>query len=309
MDRLRAEERLDERQGRTVVTSMALAPDGSTAGHTILAAGPGGHAFQDTLVLPSHRGHGLGIVLKAVNLLRLQRDAPSTVAVETTNATQNTPMRAINDRLGFTALERCEDWQRDAPIPQPATPKEAEMARPHSSEEPSPPATAVTTSEVLAWWAERFPDRIAHTVIAPDGTESDITYGAWHRASLAVAAGLARQGVTAGSHVGLAFTRGQTQDFAASLVATHRLGAAAVLLPADDDTAARHTIEALTPLQCLVATEHEAPSGRRWPPGLPCWTPATCAPAPGPTRPPPHQKARRPRSWSSPREPPAPPKA
>ncbi|MFC9269640.1 GNAT family N-acetyltransferase [Streptomyces zhihengii] len=124
VDRLRAEERLDERQGRTVVTSMALAPDGSTAGHTILAAGPGGHAFQrDTLVLPSHRGHGLGIVLKAVNLLRLQRDAPSTVAVETTNATQNTPMRAINDRLGFTALERCEDWQRDAPIPHPATPE------------------------------------------------------------------------------------------------------------------------------------------------------------------------------------------
>ncbi|MFC9269641.1 AMP-binding protein [Streptomyces zhihengii] len=127
----------------------------------------------------------------------------------------------------------------------------------------------MTTSEVLAWWAERFPDRIAHTVIAPDGTESDITYGAWHRASLAIAAGLARQAVTAGSHVGLTFTRGQTMDFAASLVATHRLGAAAVLLPADDDTAARHIMAALTPLQCLVATEHEAPTGRRWPPGLP----------------------------------------
>ncbi|MER7909812.1 GNAT family N-acetyltransferase [Streptomyces sp. NPDC096068] len=122
--RLRAEERLNEQQGRTVMTSMALAPDGSAAGHTVLAAGQAGHAFQwDTLVLPGHRGRGLGILLKAVNLLRLQRDAPSTVAVETTNATQNVPMRAINDRLGFTPLERCEDWQRDAPHPRPATPE------------------------------------------------------------------------------------------------------------------------------------------------------------------------------------------
>ncbi|MFE7385764.1 AMP-binding protein [Streptomyces zhihengii] len=141
------------------------------------------------------------------------------------------------------------------------------MAGPRSSEKPSPPPTAATTSEVLAWWAERFPDRIAHTVIARDGTEADITYGAWHHASSAVAAGLARQGVTAGSHVGLAFTRGQTRDFAACLVAVHRLGAAAVLLPADDDTAARHTMAALTPLMCVVTTEHEAPTGP-WPADL-----------------------------------------
>uniref|UniRef100_A0AAU2W2W9 GNAT family N-acetyltransferase n=1 Tax=Streptomyces sp. NBC_00008 TaxID=2903610 RepID=A0AAU2W2W9_9ACTN len=122
--RLRAEEHLNERQQRTVITSMVLAPDGTTAGHTVLAATRGNHAFQwDTLVLRGHRGLGLGVTLKAVNLLRLQRDTPSTTRVETTNATQNTHMRAINDRLGFTPIELCEDWQRDAPGPHSPTPE------------------------------------------------------------------------------------------------------------------------------------------------------------------------------------------
>ncbi|MER7909811.1 AMP-binding protein [Streptomyces sp. NPDC096068] len=142
------------------------------------------------------------------------------------------------------------------------------MTDPRSSEKSRPPHTSVTTADVLAWWAERAPDRIAHTVIAADGTESDITYGAWHRESLAVAAGLTRRGVTAASYVGLAFARGQTRHLAACLTAVHRLGAAAVLLPADDAPAARQTMAAITPLVCVVAAEREAPTGP-WPPGLP----------------------------------------
>ena len=55
----------------------------------------------DTGVLASHRGHGLGRWLKAVNALRLVEERPDVEVVQTWNATTNPHMLAINHAMGF----------------------------------------------------------------------------------------------------------------------------------------------------------------------------------------------------------------
>jgi GNAT superfamily N-acetyltransferase len=64
-------------------------------------------AYQwDTVVDPDHRGHRLGLAIKAENLRRLRRESPESKRVETWNAASNTFMIAVNDALGFRPVER-----------------------------------------------------------------------------------------------------------------------------------------------------------------------------------------------------------
>ncbi|MDO5068151.1 MAG: GNAT family N-acetyltransferase [Propionibacteriaceae bacterium] len=56
---------------------------------------------QDTLVLPSHRGRRLGLLVKAANLMAAHAAVPEATAVFTFNAHENQHMLAINDELGF----------------------------------------------------------------------------------------------------------------------------------------------------------------------------------------------------------------
>lgn len=62
-----------------------------------------------------------------------------------------------------------------------------------------------------------------------------MTFGQWRDRSMGVAAALAMRGVGPGSRVALRFGRSAIAEMAVALVAVHRLGAAAVLLPVDDD--------------------------------------------------------------------------
>lgn len=114
--RLRAEEALTAEQDRTLLTAVAVAPDGSLAGHTQIAV-PGhepGRTYQwDTLVLAEHRGHRLGLALKVANLRILCERFPERTRNVTWNAEQNGPMNAVNAKLGFRAVEHVEEWQRD----------------------------------------------------------------------------------------------------------------------------------------------------------------------------------------------------
>ncbi|HZE37391.1 MAG TPA: GNAT family N-acetyltransferase [Stackebrandtia sp.] len=116
--RLRADEDITAKQGRTVLTAVAVAPDGSLAGHTQIGlpgAGDGQRSFQwDTLVLRKHRGHRLGLALKVANLRALMAEHPERDRNETWNASQNAPMNAVNDKLGFQSIEEFQEWQRDA---------------------------------------------------------------------------------------------------------------------------------------------------------------------------------------------------
>src|SRR5690606_6524998 len=79
VQRLRDEEDEAAAQGRTLYTTIALAPDGEVAGHTQLAvpSHDPGRAYQwDTLVLRKHRGHRLGLALKVANLDAMSADHP-----------------------------------------------------------------------------------------------------------------------------------------------------------------------------------------------------------------------------------------
>lgn len=70
------------------------------------------HAWQrDTIVLPEHRGHRLGVLVKAVNLEVLQADRPAVRAVQTWNALENGPMLRVNRAMGFVPVALYAGWQ------------------------------------------------------------------------------------------------------------------------------------------------------------------------------------------------------
>ncbi len=69
-------------------------------------------AYQwDTIVGPEHRGHRLGLLVKAVNGRRLIAAMPDTKRIVTHNAETNEFMIAVNERLGFRAGARNSEWQ------------------------------------------------------------------------------------------------------------------------------------------------------------------------------------------------------
>ena len=65
---------------------------------------------EDTAVAIPHRGHGLGLWVKAVNLLRVIDDSDAQV-VETWNAATNEHMLRVNRRLGFVCEHRWSTWE------------------------------------------------------------------------------------------------------------------------------------------------------------------------------------------------------
>lgn len=100
---------------RSVVTVALHAGTGEVAAYTHLAwpeENPAGVWQEETLVLPHHRGHGLGMWTKLANLARLVEANPEARRVHTWNAVENRPMLAINDALGFVpvGVEGC--WQK-----------------------------------------------------------------------------------------------------------------------------------------------------------------------------------------------------
>lgn len=71
-------------------------------------------AYQwETLVEREHRGHGLGILVKAHNHRLLADSSPATRWLNTWNAESNRHMVGINEALGFRAVEYWTEWQLD----------------------------------------------------------------------------------------------------------------------------------------------------------------------------------------------------
>ncbi|MFG2973459.1 GNAT family N-acetyltransferase [Streptomyces sp. NPDC048331] len=102
--RLHAAHRLVLDRGGEITTAAAVTPQGEVAAYTELVlpdpAGP--RALQyDTVVAPAHRGHGLGRAVK-LHMLELARHRyPALRRIATTVADENTPMRAVNESLGY----------------------------------------------------------------------------------------------------------------------------------------------------------------------------------------------------------------
>lgn len=68
---------------------------------------------EDTCVARSHRGHGLGLWIKAVNLLRAM-DETDAKCISTWNAASNAHMLRVNRRLGFVCEKSWNSYEVDA---------------------------------------------------------------------------------------------------------------------------------------------------------------------------------------------------
>lgn len=101
--------------GTGLLVAAALTSDGAVAGYTELELPLGREiAYQyDTLVVRAHRGHGLGMLVKLANLVRLAEIAPERTVVYTWNADENEHMLAINIALGFRRCGLEAIWQRN----------------------------------------------------------------------------------------------------------------------------------------------------------------------------------------------------
>jgi GNAT superfamily N-acetyltransferase len=70
------------------------------------------HMHQEiTLVLPEHRGHRLGTLVKLANLARAKAAVPELTAIDTGNAEENEHMLAINRAMGFHPVDLWDGWQ------------------------------------------------------------------------------------------------------------------------------------------------------------------------------------------------------
>lgn len=94
--------------GVTSFETVAVEPSGRVVAVTSIdvARGEGGDVRQGgTIVARAHRGHRLGLAIKAANLRAAQRAFPERTAVHTSNHEDNANMVAINERMGFRPME------------------------------------------------------------------------------------------------------------------------------------------------------------------------------------------------------------
>ena len=95
---------------------LAICADGSAAGATEVFVNRFRPAFAwqwNTVVLPAHRGRGLGRWMKAAMWQRLRAEAPELTMLRTGNAESNAAMLAINTEMGFQPSHLMGCWQAD----------------------------------------------------------------------------------------------------------------------------------------------------------------------------------------------------
>ena len=102
--------------GRRVVETVARhVPTGRLVGYTQVQVSPETPTLgyqQDTLVVSEHRGHALGLRLKAANTAAVMEHLPEVTAIRTWNADDNTHMLAVNRRLGYVVDAHLGEWQK-----------------------------------------------------------------------------------------------------------------------------------------------------------------------------------------------------
>ncbi|GAA2743902.1 GNAT family N-acetyltransferase [Terrabacter aerolatus] len=122
VERLRASLARASASGRRAVETAARhLPSGRLVGFTTVGVSAGEPDLgyqQDTLVLREHRGHGLGLRLKAANALRVMDELPEVSAIRTWNAASNEHMLAVNRRLGYTVDGYSREWQKVVRVPE-----------------------------------------------------------------------------------------------------------------------------------------------------------------------------------------------
>ena len=116
VDRVRAyDEAMTSRRQTTYRVLARHRPTGDWAGMSLLCVdefAPGVAFQEDTSVVRAHRGHRLGLLMKADMLLWLNADRPEVSAVDTWNAADNLHMIAVNERLGSRVTARNLGFRR-----------------------------------------------------------------------------------------------------------------------------------------------------------------------------------------------------
>jgi GNAT superfamily N-acetyltransferase len=118
-DRMRESDRRSELRGNiSYVTAARHDESGSVVGFTrIVVARDVRTAAQQwqTIVLPDHRGHRLGMLVKVENLAHLRRYEPEVSVIHTGNADSNAPMLRVNVALGFVPVRQWSEWELTVP--------------------------------------------------------------------------------------------------------------------------------------------------------------------------------------------------
>jgi len=116
---LRDQDGMQRSRGDERWTLVARRQSGMIVGATETLWNPANPAVLvqlGTVVLREARGRGLGRWLKAAMLERVLRERPEARLVRTDNASQNAPMQAINDALGFRVALTETVWQVEAEV-------------------------------------------------------------------------------------------------------------------------------------------------------------------------------------------------
>lgn len=112
--RVRRHDRELLQSGELVQTVALSIDDGRAAGHTVMfvpQASPHRPEQHNTVVLADHRGHRLGLWIKAANLALLEAEFPQVQHIDTWNADENNHMLAINTAIGYRQLGVTGAWQ------------------------------------------------------------------------------------------------------------------------------------------------------------------------------------------------------
>lgn len=117
VERVRAVARVIEERGDLLHTVVAVdTSDNSIAGFTELVVPGGGKGdgqHYGTGVLPEHRGRGLGRWMKAESIRHAHEHHPDLDGLITDTADSNSPMRHINDSLGYVPTHQVIGYQLD----------------------------------------------------------------------------------------------------------------------------------------------------------------------------------------------------
>ncbi|MHA6667569.1 GNAT family N-acetyltransferase [Homoserinimonas sp. A447] len=98
-----------------MTTAVRHIESGTLVGFTelVCAHDPATPVFNhNTLVLSEHRGHRLGMLIKAANLRLLSETAPGHPAIYTWNAEENRHMLDVNEAIGFVPVGYEGSWKK-----------------------------------------------------------------------------------------------------------------------------------------------------------------------------------------------------